>query len=436
MKVPHRVVIIGGGFGGLCACQVLKDAPFDVTLLDRRNFHLFQPLLYQVATGGLSPADIAAPLREVLKRQANTRVLLADEVDFDIGERRVLLRDGEIPYATLIVATGLQQHYFGHDEWEKIAPGLKTVEDATDIRRRILFAFEAAEREPDPLKRSSWLTFVVVGAGATGVELAGAIAELARDTLRRNFRVINPSEAKILLIEGTGRVLPSFPEDLSGKAAASLQRLGVTLRTGVKVAALSEREVVLSSGGQAETIQARTVLWAAGVKASSLGAILVKKTGAELDSMGRVLVEFDLSVRGHPEIFVIGDLANYSHQTGKPLPGLAATAMQQGRYVAELLKRRLKGQTTPPFRYTDKGSLATIGRAAAVASIGKLRFSGFVAWLVWLFVHLFYLVGFENRILVFTQWAWNYFTLNRSARLITEGGRSKGELDSLGGGRG
>lgn len=419
MEAPHHVVIIGGGFGGLYAAKSLKYAPVRVTLLDRRNFHLFQPLLYQVAAGELSPADIASPLRGILKRQKNTRVLLAEVIDIDVPNHRVVLSDGEVSYDTLIIAAGARHHYFGNDRWEKLAPGLKTVEDATEIRRRILLAFEVAEREPDPEKRRAWLTFVVVGAGPTGVELAGAIAEIANDTLKHDFRAINPADARIVLLEGADRVLPPYPPELSAKAEIALARLGVSVRTGTFVTEVGPDAVTIRSGERSESIPARTVLWAAGVQASPLGRILASATGATLDDIGRVVVEPDLSVAGHPDIFVIGDMAHFSHQTGNPLPGVAQVAMQQGRYVATLVQRRLHGQTMPAASYRDYGSMATIGRAAAVADLGWIHLSGFVAWLAWLFIHLINLVEFENRVLVLVQWAWNYFTRNRSARLIT-----------------
>jgi NADH dehydrogenase len=424
---PH-VVIVGGGFAGLYAAQLLKRAPVDVTLVDRRNFHLFQPLLYQVATGGLSPGDIASPLRWVLRKQRNARVLLAEVVDLDVDSRRVILADGAIGYDALVVASGTMHHYFGRDEWAEWAPGLKTIEDATHIRRRVLFAFEAAERELDPRRRRAWLTFAVVGGGPTGVELAGALGELAHDTLKKDFRRIDPREARILLIEGTDRVLPTYPPDLSERAARSLDRLGAIVRLSTSVTDIGEDGITVTTAGVTERIPTRCVLWAAGVRASPLGRALADWGGAELDGAGRVIVDTDLSVRGHPEIFVIGDLANYSHQTGKPLPGVAPVAMQQGRYVARLIRRRLQAKDLPPFRYFNRGSLATIGRAAAVADFGRLHFSGFAAWFLWLAVHLMFLIEFENRLLVLIQWAWNYFTRNRGTRLIVgERGPSGGE---------
>ena len=420
--MPHRVVIIGGGFGGLYAAKALRRAPVKVTLLDRRNFHLFQPLLYQVATGGLSPGEIASPLRHVLRHSLNTEVLLGEVVDLDVPGRRAILRDGEAAYDTLMVATGSSHHYFGNDQWAPLAPGLKTIEDATEMRRRILLAFEKAEREPEAEARSAWLTFVVVGAGPTGVELAGALGEIANDTLRHDFRHIIPSESRILLLEGGDRVLPSYPADLSARAKESLIRLGVRPGTGAVVTAIDEAGVTVRRDGQEERIATRTVLWAAGVAASPLGQILAERGGAQLDRAGRVMVEPDLSVAGHPEILVVGDLANFSHQTGKPLPGVAPVAMQEGRYAAQLVRQRLAGKTMAPFHYYDKGSLATIGRAAAVADFGRIHIHGMPAWLTWLFVHLLYLVEFDNRLLVLIQWAYTYITRNRGARLITGDG--------------
>jgi len=419
MTAIHRVVIIGGGFGGLYAAQALKRAPVRITVVDRRNFHLFQPLLYQVATGGLSPGEIASPLRGVLNRQRNTAVLLAEVIDLDPAAYRVVFSDGEIEYDTLIVAAGATHHYFGHAEWAPLAPGLKTIEDATEIRRRILWAFEAAEREVDPERRAAWLTFVIIGAGPTGVELAGALSEIATHTLARDFRTINPSDARIILIEGAARALPPYSPALSAKAAAALERIGVQLRTGALVTAITPESVTVRAGERSESIATRTVLWAAGVQASPLGNIIAAKTGAQLDRVGRVIVETDCSVPGHPEILVIGDLAHFRHQGGTPLPGVAPVAMQQGRYVAQAIRRRLAGRSVGPFHYRDKGSMAVIGRRAAVAKLAGIEFNGTLAWLAWLFIHLMYLVEFDNRVLVLIQWAWNYLTWNRGARLIT-----------------
>jgi NADH dehydrogenase len=418
---PHRVVLAGAGFGGLYTALALKRAPIDLTLIDRRNFHLFQPLLYQVATGGLSPGEIASPVRHVLSRQRNTRVWLAEIRDVDVESRRVCLADGEAAYDTLILATGSHHHYFGHDDWAPLAPGLKTIEDATEIRRRVLLAFECAEREPDPANRRAWLTFVIVGGGPTGVELAGALAEIANDTLRHDFRRINPADANILLVEGADRVLPAFPGGLPARAERGLSQMGVHVRTKATVTDMDKTGVSVRSGDSVERIPARTVLWAAGVQASKLGKIVAERTGAPLDKSGRLIVGPDLTLPGHPEIFVIGDLANFSHQNGTPLPGLAAVAMSQGRYVARTIQARLRGKTVPPFRYFDKGMLATIGRNKAVAAFGPVHISGPVAWLAWLFVHLMYLVEFDNRLLVLIEWIYDYITRNRGARLITGG---------------
>jgi NADH dehydrogenase len=419
MLDEHRVVILGGGFGGLYATRALRRAPVQVTLLDRRNFHLFQPLLYQVATGGLSPANIATPLRNILKRQQNARVLLGEAVGLDPRGRRVILSDGELPYDTLIVALGASDHYFGKEDWRALAPGLKTIEDAIEIRRRILIAFERAERESDPAKVSALLTFVVIGAGPTGVELAGALAEIARDTLSHEFRSIDPSRAHILLVEGASRVLPPFAPALSEEAARSLGRLGVEVRTGAVVTEIQPDGVHVRARDRIAWIPANTVLWAAGVQASPFGKILAESAGATLDRAGRVVVEPDLSLPGHPEILTIGDLAHFGHDAASPLPGVAQVAMQQGAYAARLIQDRLRGRPTPPFRYRDYGTMATVGRHAAVADVFGFRFAGYLAWLAWLCIHLVQLVQFENRLLVFAQWAWSYFTFNRAARLIT-----------------
>jgi NADH dehydrogenase len=419
MAEAHKVVIIGGGFGGLTAAQSLKNGPVQVTLIDRCNYHLFQPLLYQVATGSLSPANVAGPLRQVLRKQKNTQVLLGEAVHIDAANRRVILSDGALDYDTLIVATGATHSYFGHDEWEQFAPGLKNLDDATAMRGRILLAFEAAERERDPEKLRAWMTFVIVGAGPTGAELAGALGEIAHDTLRHDFRAIDPSQTRIILVEGTDRALPSYPPQLSEAARKMLERLGVTVRTGAMVTDIRAHGVTIRVGDQDEIIPTRTVLWAAGVLASPLGVILSQEAGAKLDRAQRVIVEPDMSIAGHPEVFVIGDLSNYSHQTGRPLPGVAQPAIQQGHYVAKLIRARLRGQKLPPFHYFDKGNLATIGRGAAVADLNWLHLSGWPAWLIWVFVHLLYIIQFQNRVLVILQWAWLYLTFSRSARLIT-----------------
>jgi NADH:ubiquinone reductase (H+-translocating) len=414
-----RVVIVGGGFGGLYAARSLKHADLDVTLIDRRNFHLFSPLLYQVATGALSPGEIASPLRYVLNRQKNARVLLGEVTNIDVDKHEVILTDhSRVPYDTVIFATGSTHSYFGHPEWAALAPGLKTVEDATEIRTRLLLAFEHAEKGNDPEARQAQLTFVVVGGGPTGVELAGAIAEISRDTLKKDFRSINPADAQIFLIEGAGRLLPPYPPKLSRAAERALNKLGVQTRTGAMVTGIDENGVTVKSGNSVTTIPSKTVLWAAGVQASPIGKMLSDRLGLTLDHAGRVPVEPDLSIAEHPEILVIGDLAAFL-QDGKQLPGVAPTAMQQGRYAATLIVHRLRNEKTKPFRYFDKGSLATIGRNQAIADIGPFRFSGILAWLAWLFIHLLYIVEFENRLLIAVHWAYDYFTHNRGARLIT-----------------
>lgn len=417
-RAMHKVVVVGGGFGGLYAARAMTSSALQVTLVDRRNFHLFQPLLYQVATGGLSPANIAAPLRNLLRRRA--RVLMAEVVDFDLPGRRVLLADGELPFDSLIVAAGSEFNYFGHDDWRPLAPGLKSIEDATDIRARLLTAFERAERTSDAAERRRWLTFVIAGGGATGVELAGALADLARYTMRHDFRSIDPAEAKIVLVEGRERLLTTFPEDLSAHTADTLRRLGVTIRTGTMVAEVRPREVVLKHGDQMETLPAATVLWTAGVRTAGIAGRLAEAAGAETDGMGRIVVQPDLTVAGHPNVFVVGDMAHLAQQGGEPLPGVAPVAMQQGRYAAQVIQRRVSGKAPPPpFHYHDRGNMAVIGRSAAVADLHWTHVWGFPAWLTWLFIHLLYLAQFQNRLLVLIQWAWNYVTRSRSARLIT-----------------
>ncbi|MBX6314671.1 MAG: NAD(P)/FAD-dependent oxidoreductase [Isosphaeraceae bacterium] len=405
-----RVVILGAGFGGLTAAKTLRRAPVRVVVIDRSNHHLFQPLLYQVATAALNPSDIASPIRRILRYQKNAEILLAEATAIDTAGKRVLLRDGEVAYDYLIVATGATHSYFGHDEWEPYAPGLKSLVDALEIRRRFLLAFEIAEREPDEAQRRAWMTFVVVGAGPTGVELAGTLAEVARYTLARDFRHIDPKQARVILLEAADRVLPPYPEDLSEKAQQQLNDLGVEVRTRTPVTGIDANGVSLGSA----RIEAKTVLWAAGVAASPLARTL----GVPLDRAGRVLVADDLTIPGHEDVYVIGDLA-HREQDGQLVPGVAPAAIQMGRHAARNILRSLRGQPREPFRYINKGMLATIGRAAAVAQIGRIKFSGFLAWLAWLFVHIFFLIGFRNRILVLIQWAWSYVTYDRGARLIT-----------------
>ncbi|MEL6334623.1 MAG: NAD(P)/FAD-dependent oxidoreductase [Cyanobacteria bacterium J06626_26] len=417
---PHRVVIVGGGFGGLYATQALGRSPVQVTLIDRRNFHLFQPLLYQVATGGLSPGDIASPLRAVLKRQQNTQVLLGEMVGLDPKQQQVYLKDGEtVPYDSLILATGGAHHYFGNNHWEPIAPSIKTIEDALEVRRRIFLAFEKAELETDPEVKKALLTFVVIGAGPTGVELAGAIADLAYKTLKRDFRSVDTQQTQIVLVEGMDRVLPPFDPTLSENAAQSLRNLGVQIRTKTFVTNLDGENVTFRSGDVEETIRSHTVLWAAGVRASSLGKVLAEKTNVACDRGGRVMVEPDFSVPNFPNIFVIGDLAHYAHQGERPLPGVAPVAMQSGQYVARLISDRVRNRPTPAFSYTDSGSLAIIGHSQAVVDLNWIKLTGFPAWFVWAFVHVMFLIEFDNKLIVMTQWLWNYFTRNQGARLIT-----------------
>jgi NADH dehydrogenase len=426
----HRVVIVGAGFGGLNAAETLARAPVSITVIDRKNYHTFQPLLYQVATAGLSPGEIAAPIRSILRHHANVEVLMAEVTGFDLERRVVKTEDQEIPYDSLIVAAGASHAYFGHEEWEPFAPGLKTIEDALEIRRRVLLAFELAERRAAAGEGNDPLNFVVVGAGPTGVELAGTLAEICRHALAGDFRSIDPSRARIHLLEGGPHVLPAYPEDLSRSAVQQLRRLGVEVATSTMVTKIEPGVIYVGE----TRMDAAVILWAAGVAASPLG----KKLGVPTDRAGRVLVKSDLSIPQHPEVFVIGDLASLKDASGKLLPGVAPVAILEGRYVAKLIKkeiengapslshRSLEGQggvfdSRPPFHYRDKGNLATIGRAAAIAQFGKIHISGFLAWLAWLFVHILFLIGFRNRVLVFIQWAWSYFTYERGARLITGG---------------
>ena len=421
MREPWKVVIVGGGFGGLSAAQHLNSNLVDVTVIDRRNYHLFQPLLYQVATGSLSPGEIASPLRSVLSRQKNTRVWLGSVTDLDPDSKRVFLADGAIvPYDSLIIAAGSETSYFGRNEWQEWAPGLKCIEEATTIRHKILYAFEVAERLSDPVQRRAWLTFVIVGGGPTGVEMAGAIGEIARQTLRNDFRSIHPEEAQIILLDGAPRVLTSFPEHLAEKASASLARLGVQVRPSAMVKHVDKEGLAIEFDGKTNSIATKTVIWAGGVKASALGEVLARRTKAETDKGGRVKVRAGLTVPNYPDIYVIGDLASAADEKGKPLPGLAQVAMQGGRYAARAILRKIKRQPElPPFRYFDKGSMAVIGRAAAVASVFGAQISGLLAWTLWAFIHLMYMVQFQSRVLVFIQWAIQELTFSRGARLIT-----------------
>ena len=406
-----RVVIIGGGFAGLYAARRLASRPVSITIVDRQNHHLFQPLLYQVATAGLSPADIATPIRALVEEHPNVKVCMGEVVSVDLDRRSVCLADGELPYDFVVLATGVRHGYFGHDEWEALAPGLKTLDDALEIRRRVLSAFEHAEREEDPRVRESWLTFVVVGAGPTGVELAGAIAELARFTVAGEFRAFDPTKTRVVLVEASPRMLSAFDERLAQRALWSLTALGVDVRLGCRVTDVRSDGVQLDTG----FLAARTVLWAAGVE----GSPLAKTLGVPLDRAGRVKVEKDLTIPGHPEAYVVGDLASLEGEDGQQLPGLAPTAIQEGEHAAENIAGTIEGRSRQPFHYWDKGIMATVGRASGIAQTGRLRLSGFFGWLAWLFIHILYLIGFRNRLLVMIQWAWAWFTFGRGARLIT-----------------
>jgi NADH dehydrogenase len=423
---PHRVAVVGGGFAGLYAARNLGiDPEVRLTLVDRRNFHLFQPLLYQVATGALSPGDIAQPLRSVLRKQRNTTVILGRAIGLDPDRGEVLIADGgPIAYDTLIVATGAHHSYFDHPEWAALAPGLKTIEDATEMRRRILIAFEAAEREADPARRREWMTFVVVGGGPTGVELAGALGEISHDTLRRDFRAIRPNEARIILVEALDRILPPYPPGQSRSAQRQLERLGVEVRTSTRVVDIDDRSArVTTADGTENEIPARTVLWAAGVQASSFARIVASALGADTDRAGRIVVGPDLTVPGHPEVFVVGDAAVQPWKDGKPVPGVAQGAIQSGSYAARVIRRRVLGRPYPSFQYRDKGDVAVIGRLSGVTNIGWLgpfgRQSGFIAWALWLGIHIVYLIGFANRLVVLIRWAWSFLTHGRGTRLIT-----------------
>jgi NADH:ubiquinone reductase (H+-translocating) len=426
---PHRVVVIGGGFGGLQAVRKLRGAPVEITLIDRRNFHLFQPLVYQVATGSLSAEEIASPLRSIFRRNKNVHVVLGEVTRLDLSGRRVVIGElpasGEtrsIPYDSLIVAAGVKYTYFGHDDWRPFAPDIKSVESALEVRRRILTAFEAADSEPDPTRRAAWLTFVIVGAGPTGVELAGQIGEIARHAVRSDFRDVDTGDARILLVETADRVLPPFPPRLSERAERALVRLGVTPLTSHTVVDIQATSLTLTDGdGVTERVAARTVIWAAGVVASELATTLDQATGAGVDRAGRIRVGPDLTLPGHPEVIALGDMAQVHDADGRaiPLPGVAPVAMQQGRYAAKAIRDRLEHRQPKPFHYTDKGNLATIGRAKAVADIKGLQLSGVIAWFTWLFVHLFYLIGLQNRLIVFIRWTWSFASHGRGARLIT-----------------
>jgi NADH:quinone reductase (non-electrogenic) len=429
VRTRHRVLIVGGGFAGLYAARSLRSDPeVAVTLLDRRNFHLFQPMLYQVATGALSPGEIAQPLRAILSKQRNATVILGEAVGIDVEAHEVRVRDGgSIGYDSLIVATGVHHSYFGHDEWAHVAPGLKTLEDATEMRRRILIAFEAAEREADAERRREWMTFVLVGGGPTGVELAGSLGEIAHDTLKRDFRAIHPSDARIILIEALDRVLPPYPPDRSASARKQLERLGVQVRLGTRVTGIDDHSVRVVRTADPTTpeeiIPARTVLWGAGVTASSFARVVAAAAGVETDRAGRVLVGPDLTVPGHPEIFVVGDAAVQPWKEGRPTPGVAQGAIQGGTYAARVIRRRILGRPYEPFRYSNHGDVAVIGRLSGVTDIPWMgpfgRQGGFTAWLLWLGVHLVYLIGFANRIVVLVRWAGSFLTYGRGTRLIT-----------------
>ena len=421
------MVIVGGGFGGLYAARALgADARIELTVIDRHNYHLFQPLLYQVATGALSPGEIAHPLRAILRRRRNARVILGEAVGLDAEKREVRLSDGGvIGYDGLIVATGARFSYFGNDAWARHAPGLKSVDDALEIRRRIFIAFEAAEREANDERRGEWMTFLIVGGGPTGVELAGALGEIANDTLRRDFRSINPSHSRIVLVEALDRILPGYPEGSSASARRQLERLGVEVRTGWRVTGIDEHGADLepAAGGPAERLPTRTVLWAAGVQAASFGRRVATATGSETDKAGRLVVGPDLAVAGHPEILAVGDAASITDARGRRVPGVAQGAIQSGKHAARTFRNLLDGRPTPGFRYQDRGEVAIIGRLAGVTDIGWLgpfgRQSGFPAWLLWLGIHIFYLIGFANRVVVIVRWAWSFITHGRGSRLIT-----------------
>jgi len=421
MNKKHHVVIVGAGFGGLYAAKKLcKNKNIRITIIDKRNFHLFQPLLYQVATGGLSPGDIASPIRSILRKYKDTSVLRGKVVDIEPKSKRVVLMDGDqISYDSLIIATGVRYNYFGNEEWLGISPPLKTMEDSLGIRHRIFKAFEEAEREQDNETREQWMRFIIIGAGPTGVELAGALGELAHFTLKNNFRNYDPKDTEIILIEAADRILPSYPEKLSNSAEKSLESLGVTIRKNTYVGDLKQNEVIINNGNVKESIKAKTIIWAAGVKATRIGEVIKDRFNIETDNVGRVYVNEDLSINDNNDVFVIGDLSLFTHQNNEPLPGVAPVAMQQGKYVAEKIIRMLEGESFKAFRYRHKGNLAVIGRNKAVADLGFLKINGFIAWLIWIFIHIRYLIEFDNKVLVMIQWGWYYITMKRGARLIT-----------------
>ena len=429
----HRVVIVGGGFGGVHAARALRRAPVDVVLIDRRNFHTFSPMLYQAATGAVAPSEVSQPLRAMLRRQGNARVILGEVTDLDAARRLLHLSDGtSVDYDSLIVATGTQPSYFGHEEWRDHAPGLKTLEDATEMRRRALLAFEAAEREPDPERRRAWMTLVVVGGGPTGVELAGALAELARQTMRSEFRAIDSREARVILVEAVDEILPGWPEFLRAAAREELEQLGVEIRTGTTVQDICPTHVNMRAEGGKVRIESRTAFWAAGVRPSAFGRRVARALGAPTDRIGRIVVEPDLSVRAHPEVFVVGDLAAIAGTDGEPIPDVAQKGIQGGRHAARGIVERLRDRPAPAFRYRDIGDLAMVGRFRVVARLPYMALTGLAAWLLWLGVHLYYLNGIQTRLVVSVRWAWSLFTSGRGSRLITGSHDTYGALPPIG----